>query len=43
MTLGQTGAVKELQEELDRNRERHFHANNRQRKLYFRRQGRSLT
>ena len=38
MTLGQTGAVKELQEELDRNRERHFHANNRQRKLYFRRQ-----
>ena len=38
MTLGQTGAVKELQEDLDRNRERHFHANNRQRKLYFRRQ-----
>ena len=38
MALGQTGAVKELQEDLDRNRERHFHANNRQRKLYFRRQ-----
>ncbi len=38
LTLGQTGAVKELQGELDRNREGHFHANTRQRKQAYRRE-----
>ena len=36
MALGQTDAVKGLQDELDRNRERHFHAKTRQQKLGFR-------
>ena len=36
MALGQTGPVKELQTELDRNRERHFHAQTREQKLGFR-------
>ena len=36
MTLGQTHAVKELQDELDRNREWHFHAKTRQQKFGFR-------
>ena len=36
LRLGQTGAVKELQWKLDANRERHFNASTRQRKLYYR-------
>ena len=36
LSLGQTDAVKELQRKLDANRERHFHASTRQRKLYYR-------
>ena len=38
MSLGQTDAVKELQRELDRNREGHFHANTRQQKQAYRRE-----
>ena len=38
MSLGQTDAVKELQRELDRNRESHFHANTRQQKQVYRRE-----
>ena len=38
MSLGQTDAVKELQRELDRNRESHFHANTRQQKQAYRRE-----
>ena len=38
MPLGQTDAVKELQRELDRNRESHFHANTRQQKQAYRRE-----
>ena len=38
MSLGQTDAVKELQRELDRNRESHFHANTRQQKQTYRRE-----
>ena len=36
LSLGQTGAVKDLQRKLDANRERHFHASTRQRKLHYR-------
>ena len=36
MALGETDTVKRLQDELDRNRERHFHAKTRQQKLEFR-------
>ena len=36
LRLGQTDAVKELQLKLNANRERHFHASTRQRKLYYR-------
>ena len=35
LALGQTDAVKELQDALNRNRERHFHANTRQRKQAY--------
>ncbi len=42
MALGQTGMVKELQDELDRNRERHFHAKTRQEKLGFRNEDKRL-
>ena len=36
MSLGQTDTVKELQQKLDANREGHFHANARQRKMQYR-------
>ena len=42
MTLGQTDAVKRLQRELDDNRERHFHAAARSRKLAYREKDRIL-
>ena len=42
MALGQTGPVKELQTELDRNRERHFHAKTREQKLGFRAEDKRL-
>ena len=38
MALGETDEVKELQGQLDRNRERYFHANALQSKLHYRRQ-----
>ena len=38
MALGETDEVKKLQGELDRNRERYFHANTGQRKLHYRQQ-----
>ena len=37
LTLGQTGAVNQLERELNENRERHFHATTRQQKLEYRR------
>ena len=36
LSLGQTDTVKRLQDELDNNREQHFHANTRRRKLEYR-------
>ena len=36
LTLGQTDAVRDLQQKLNANRERHFHATTRQRKLHYR-------
>ena len=42
MTLGQTDAVKRLQGELNDNRERHFHATSRSRKMAYRRNDRRL-
>ena len=38
MSLGQTDAVNRLEQELNENRERHFHATTRQEKLAYRRQ-----
>ncbi len=38
MALGQTGAVNRLEQELNENRERHFHATTRKQKLAYRRQ-----
>ena len=42
LSLGQTDAVKRLQNELDNNREQHFHANTRRRKLEYRKQDTGL-
>ena len=42
LRLGQTDAVKELQRKLDANRERHFNASTRQRKLYYRQEDERL-
>ena len=42
LSLGQTDAVKRLQDELDNNREQHFHANTRRRKLEYRKQDTGL-
>ncbi len=41
-TLGQTDAVKQLERRLKENRERHFHVNNRQKKLECRNKDREL-
>ena len=42
LPLGQTNKVKQLQDELDNNREQHFHANTRSRKLEYRKQDTGL-
>ena len=42
LPLGQTDTVKRLQDELDYNREQHFHANTRRRKLEYRKQDTGL-
>ena len=42
LSLGQTGTVRHLQNELDNNREQHFHANTRRRKLEYRKQDTGL-
>ena len=42
LALGQTDKVKQLQDELDNNREQHFHANTRRRKLEYRKQDTGL-
>ena len=42
LPLGQTDKVKRLQDELDNNREQHFHANTRRRKLEYREQDTGL-
>ena len=42
LSLGQTDKVKRLQDELDNNREQHFHANTRRRKLEYRKQDTGL-
>ena len=42
LPLGQTDKVKRLQDELDNNREQHFHANTRRRKLEYRKQDTEL-
>ena len=42
LPLGQTDKVKQLQDELDNNREQHFHANTRRRKLEYRKQDTEL-
>ena len=42
MALGETDAVIELQDQLDRNREQHFHAKTRQQKLGFRNEDKRL-
>ena len=42
LSLGQTDSVKRLQVELDNNREQHFHANTRRRKLEYRKQDTGL-
>ena len=42
MSLGQTGVVDRLEQKLNENRERHFHATTRQQKLAYRRQDAQL-
>ena len=42
MSLGQTGVVNRLEQELNENRERHFHATTRRKKLEYRRQDAQL-
>ena len=42
LSLGQTDTVRHLQNELDNNREQHFHANTRRRKLEYRKQDTGL-
>ena len=42
LSLGHTDTVKRLQNELDNNREQHFHANTRRRKLEYRKQDTGL-